>query len=61
MIIRFLLFHSLVCYFDIKCWAAYPIYLICKFCGAGYPIEKFADLMNDSFEEQVANILCDRL
>ena len=34
--------------------------LRCKSCGAEYPIEKFADRVDDIIEEALANIPCNR-
>ncbi|MES0445357.1 MAG: dual CXXC motif small (seleno)protein [Desulfobacterales bacterium] len=33
----------------------------CRSCRAEYPLEKFADLMDDYFEQELANIPCNRL
>jgi hypothetical protein len=33
----------------------------CRSCGREYPLEQFSDLMDDDFEQQLANVRCDRL
>ncbi|MFC1489365.1 dual CXXC motif small (seleno)protein [Thermodesulfobacteriota bacterium] len=33
----------------------------CRSCNAEYSVERFADLMDDLFEEELGNVRCDRL
>jgi hypothetical protein len=33
----------------------------CKACGARYSLDRFASLMDEDFEEKLANVSCDRL
>ncbi|QTA90275.1 Uncharacterized protein dnm_063360 [Desulfonema magnum] len=35
--------------------------LYCRSCNKEYPLEKFTDLMDEMFEEALANIPCNRL
>jgi hypothetical protein len=35
--------------------------LRCRFCGKTFPLEQFKDLIEDLWEDMLANIPCDRL
>jgi hypothetical protein len=37
------------------------VYLHCRVCSVDYPMEAYAQRIEDEFEEQLARIPCDRI